>query len=342
MNALFVSYTPLKGGSAHFRCMLPAQALGVPILIRETNGRFLAGSMPTDVDGLTVVYQQPTQYWHLQEILKLQTAGAKVIVNIDDALWSIRKRRDHGKREVFTKQVVQYMFDSVMMCDGLIVSSEFLGKKLAKYLKDGVPTWVIPNAMDLERYEYEPFEPDGLIRIGFEGGMAHADALSTMLPSVFDVMDENPDVRLVFAGEPYAHLVPAEYLDRVEVLPWVEDFREYPKGLSRIDIGLAPSLENDFCRGKSPLRLYEYGLAGAAVVASGPTYDPRVAGAPPIGLYNYSADGSETAAMLRALVESRTMRERLGLHLGEWVRKYACVDAVAPLWREALDAYAVV
>lgn len=331
-RAIFCGYPPFKGGSVHWRVLTPANMLGGQVVLRETTGKLVAGDPPEDVAGKLVIYQQPTVGWHLTEISKLKTAGAKVVINTDDALWAIRRREDHIKRKAFTKKVADILHQSVTLSDGLVVTTQFLADRLKKYQAPGAPTWVIPNAMDLDRYDFE-YEHDGKLRIGFEGSTAHRDSLLTIMPAVIGVMRKFPDVWLRFAGDPYDDLVPEDLADRVEWAPFTHDLVEYPKLIRPIDIGLAPSLDNDFYRAKSPLRIAEYGMAGAAVVATGPTYRPGLVGAPPLGLAAYSHVPPEgVGAVLDSLVSDETYRSVKQRALSRWVRSELCVDAVKPLW----------
>lgn len=329
---VFACYRPFKGGAVHWRGLMPANALGAYAIMRETSGAHLYGEPPDDPKGRLLVYQQPTVAWHIREIQDWQRGGGKVVVTCDDALWSIRKRSDHMKRDVFTKKVDATLNKAIGLADGLVVTTSFLKRKLKKHLKPGCPVFEIPNMVDTERYEWSIWEPDGVLRVGFEGSTAHRLALEAIMPAVVSVMREYPDVVLRLVGEDYRSLVPRDLRDRLEYEHFTHDLKAYPELIRPMDIGLAPSLANDYYRAKSPLRLYEYGMALAAAVACGPTYEPDLVGSPPPHTILWSEDASGVEANLAALVGNPALREQYQQQLGDWVRSECSVEAVKPLW----------
>jgi hypothetical protein len=294
---------------------------------------------------LVVVVQQPTQDWQLTEITALQLAGAKVVVSTDDALWAIRRKQDHVNRSSFTKRVVERLEHAVRLADAVVTTTPFLQKRLQRVAGVDKPVVVIPNMMDLDRYAVDPVKPnDGKIRIGFEGSHTHRDALASMIPAVAAVMERVPIAVFRMVGEDHSGMLPPVFAGRTEYEPFTDDLKAYPELLTPIDVGLAPSLDNDFYRAKSPLRLYEYGLAGAAVVSTGPTYKWDVYGFPPSEYYSHCQPG-EVQSVLYDLVCDRNRRLFAAKRLRRWVRGHASVEAVGPRWanflRDVLDGAGV-
>ena len=119
-------------------------------------------------------------------------------------------------------------------------------------------------------------------------------------------------------------------LDRIYRVPWL-DIEDYPTAY-QVDIGCSPLADTPFNRCKSPIKLWEYGLAGAAVVASPTVYmDEVVNGA--------SAFLAETAEdwerMLALLIENDWLRLNSAATLRTHVRQRHRLSTNALRWAEA-------
>ena len=287
-SSMFFSYPWEDGGSAYWRCNLPATVTKTPICIREPSGKHLYGT-PSVASGGTVIYQQPVTDWQYMEIVQLRSFGVRVILNIDDYLWAVRKRQERGVARNFTQGVLHWHQECLKECDGLVVTNEWLGRRLR--VKAGKkPVWVIPHYMDLERYERARENPieSALAERGqpfavFEGGAGHEPALQECLKHYGDRLEPAPvaapddpvGLCLRTVGADYTRAILQQFGDgfTYEKIGWVNNMEEYPRSLVGASVGLAPSLDNDFYRAKSDLRLREYAACGIPEVwAFGPTY----------------------------------------------------------------------
>jgi len=122
-------------------------------------------------------------------------------------------------------------------------------------------------------------------------------------------------------------------LDRIIRVPW-RALDDWP-AVMQVDIGCTPLADTAFNRAKSPIKLWEYGLAGAAVVASPRVYMDEVA-------HGASAFLAETAdeweAMLALLIGDDMVRLNMaaGLraHIGEHHRLQDSLAQRAAAYRE--------
>jgi glycosyltransferase involved in cell wall biosynthesis len=76
-----------------------------------------------------------------------------------------------------------------------------------------------------------------------------------------------PKLNFVVGGFPLGALVTSVPQDRLTLVPW-RQIDAYPRAFANIDIGCAPLAPEKFNEAKSPIKAYEYAVAGAAVCAS--------------------------------------------------------------------------
>jgi hypothetical protein len=148
------------------------------------------------------------------------------------------------------------------------------------------------------------------LTIGWAGGRRPDADLKEMAVAWGRIAERYPQVTFVVGGaQPY---VISEHVPetRIKRLPWLTIW-EYPMGLVGIDIGCCPLENRPFNRCKSGIKAWEYGLSGAAVVASPTVYDQYIQ---PWrnGLLASTAD--EWEAHLSVLVEQEHTR-RLFAHM---------------------------
>jgi hypothetical protein len=180
-----------------YRCALPAINLGAdwvgvygkPPHTKLQTGLVRRDTRPPDFDDYQViVLQQPHgQDWQ-RFIRKLQASGKTVLYEVDDYLHGIEKVKGHHFGKWYTKKRVTQYEICMRMCDGLIVSTEYLGRRYRKFNKR---VYVCRNGLDLERYRLTIPERS-TVNIGWSGATGHAVPLVQWLNgAVLPVMGEH-------------------------------------------------------------------------------------------------------------------------------------------------------
>jgi glycosyltransferase involved in cell wall biosynthesis len=145
------------------------------------------------------------------------------------------------------------------------------------------------------------------LTLGWAGGARYPDDLEPLAEAWHNIALRYPHVSFVVQGymaEPLVDSVPSERLHR---MPWLP-LAEYPRALRNIDIGCASVADKHFNRCKTPIKAWEYTLAGAAIVVS-PTLYGDVVSDGHDGLIAETAAEWESA--LTRLIESAELRRRL-------------------------------
>ena len=250
------------------------------------NARWFWGSddtvLPTDPEHTVLVVRLLTgadpetiDRWIAERRPKVRA----IVYELDDVAWG-DPMVDHLEQADFLQDHTrdQLLWHGEMahhlagQCDGVIVSSE----PLAEYVRQTIdrPVLVVPNAIDVRWFRAQMAHRAPWARhvtIGWCGGRRPDADIAPMAAAWARIARRYPTVRFVVAGSklpaPIAEAVPE---DQLISLPWVS-WEDSPV-LYQVDIGCASVTDTLFNRCKTPIKAWEYALAGAAVVATPTLY----------------------------------------------------------------------
>lgn len=212
----------------------------------------------------------------------MRKAGKRVFYECDDDLFSpfmVRQQKAgisaHETVEALEAQRQESVW-TVQQCDGVTVSTQRLASVVRLYTDK--PVAVVPNAIDADWFQQVQRlgkrKVEGLT-IGWAGGNRPDADLKEMAVAWGRIAKRYPDVTFVVFGHQPAVVWEHVPAGRIKAVPWMSQF-EYPLGLVGIDIGCCPLEDRAFNRCKTPIKAWEYGLSGAAVVASPTVYGHAV------------------------------------------------------------------
>jgi glycosyltransferase involved in cell wall biosynthesis len=241
---------------------------GRVVIIQRTS--FIARN---EFTGAAVVNPEEIRAW----IASLRTAGAlAVVAEIDDDTVSpayldwldASGGLELVKRQRLVAEQIAWKY-AVAAVDAVTCSTEPLAAVVRRYTP--APVHVVANAIDVdwfrERLSTRVPWADHLT-IGWAGGRRPEADLLPMAIAWGRIARRYPDVRFVVAGwQPDCIYDQVEDIDRIYRVPW-QGLDDYPAAM-QVSIGCCPLANTDFNRCKSPIKAWEYGLAGAAVVRSG-------------------------------------------------------------------------
>jgi hypothetical protein len=265
-DVLFIGRAKETGG--WYRCVLPANALGCDWITINPDLSTFVGTMRKErwEDYRLWVVQLAIESYYVERIKQHREKGGFVLYDNDDYTPSIRKIKKgaHVNRDKFDYRKVEAVKKAMRACDGIITTNQFLADKYSAY----GPTWVCRNGIDLQRYRYTRM-PHEEFRFGWAGapGVGHREAMDPWMDAVRQVLREVPDSRFYSVGEPFAIDLRPEFGNRAIAIPWVL-LEVFPMTLLNFDVGLAPSGDSDFWKGKSQLRYLEYSGMGLCTVAN--------------------------------------------------------------------------
>lgn len=223
---------------------------------------------------------------------------------------------------------------AMQACDAVTVTTEPLAAVVRRYAT--APVYVVPNAIDVKwfRARLAPVPAwDEHLTIGWAGGRRPDADLEPMAQAWGRIARRYPDVRFVVAGwQPDCIYREVDDIDRITRLPW-QDLDDWPRAM-QVDIGCCPLADTTFNRCKSPIKAWEYALAGAVPVSSRETDVYR--GDPSLK----AEDADEWEAWLEALIEDRGWRDWLHGRAKAWVESNHSLAGNLRHWTEVYSQVA--
>jgi len=265
-------------------------------------------------------------------------AGLRIIYDLDDDLLSPQieaRLQATTQRERSSGQLEQDRRDriaAIRLCDGVTCSSDYLADLVRQYVD--VPVEVIPNALDIAWFKRVLRGASRVVpplTIGWAGGSRSLDDFTPVVDAWANVARRRPDVRFVIQGFVSPELAAAVPSERLTVLPWMSA-AEYPSGLKNIDIACCSVAASHFNRCKTPIKLWEFTLAGAVSVVSPTLYGP-VASPHEDALIAETA--TEWTDALLELIDDCELRRRLWRNQRRRVATEYALDKHVLEWPEA-------
>lgn len=203
-----------------------------------------------------------------------------VFFDVDDLVYDIDMAKfadglnylTPDERNLFFEKVERHQ-KTMLLCDGVIVSTRFLFNTVSRYLNNVV---INRNALSQElikiseevNKKYPPENEDAVIIGYFSGTRTHNKDFLEVKDTLLEVLSEYTNVKLCIGG---LLDLPSEFdklSSRIIRFPLV-DWRNLPENIKKVDINLAPlELNNPFCRAKSELKYFEAAILKVPTIAS--------------------------------------------------------------------------
>lgn len=291
----------------------------------------------------------------VEDMKAFKAAGARVLWDIDDDFWAVRK----ANPSVLVSSAFKDQYeDLIRESDGVITPSVILAKKIKKLCK-GKPVYICPNGINYDEYHERPRRNrDTDLFIGYMAASSHFE---DMMPAIeaLEKLSEKYSFFFYLYGmtaEPWEsasynvrkalalNLRPekkeqfqamADVYDRIqktkmihtpfmppEIHPGILSSRDF-------DIGIAPLLDNEFNRGKSCIKFYEYAATGTVTLASDvEPYKSEVS-------YLAKNTAEDWYKKLEKLIVDKDFRDKLQKEQSDWVKKNRSIEAIALDWEMA-------
>ena len=218
------------------------------------------------------------------------THGPRVL-DVDDAVW-LNRDSERGFARL------------VRMCDGVICGNHFVEENVRRWKQE---TLVLPTAVDSDRFcpRSESSRPGSRPIIGWSGlgaGLHYILGLETALAAV---MDARKDVvlRVVSEMKPKFRVLDPS---RVEYIPWSP--QNEVDTIQEMTIGLMPTEDSLWARGKCSYKMLLYMSCGVPVVVSPVGMNSDVLAAGNVG-FGAKTDSEWTESILWLLDNADKARE---------------------------------
>lgn len=269
---------------------------------------------------------------------RAHAAGRRIWYECDDDLFSpfvVQQQHQGIARETPIEQLEAERVGSLwtmQQCDGVTVSTQRLATVVRQFTDK--PVEVIPNAIDAHWFQSVQAQAERTVpglTIGWAGGNRPDGDLRAMAEAWGRIAKRYPHVTFVVCGHQPGCISQHVPETRLKRLPW-RPVTEYPLELVNIDIACCPLEARHFNRAKTPIKAWEYGLSGAAVVASPTVYGQCIRDRENGFLATTADEWEERLAML---VEMDALRRKLAEDLKRDVLAQWTLERQYRRWPEA-------
>lgn len=211
--------------------------------------------------GTKLVYEADDDIWSEDYVAQITPIFVKDMNNVDAVLGTISVLEERRADALWTLQ----------QCDAVTVSTESLAKYIRTLVQ--IPVYVVENAINVDRFcSGLEVRDETRLTIGWAGGRRNENDLKYMITGWSNIAREFPEVHFVLGGY-LPNLITDNpiFEGRYTFHEW-KDLDKYASSM-QVSIGCCSVSNNPFALRKSPIKLWEYSLAGAAVVASYPLYN---------------------------------------------------------------------
>lgn len=243
-----------------------------------------------------------------------------LVYSVDDLLTDMPQKS--SLRQYIPADARSYLARTMPYFDRLVVSTAYLAETYGKFARD---TRIVPNR--LERDVWLPLNPkrrtSARPRVGWAGGTAHEGDLQLIADVVAATAN---DVDWIFMG-----MCPDNIRPYAREFHAFGDYAAYPQRLAalNLDLAVAPLEQIPFNRGKSNLRLLEYGALGIPVVCT--DIDPY-RDSPACRVPNTPRDWLDA---LRERIHDPDATAREGDAMRQWVLDYYILEDHLDSWLQA-------
>ena len=215
-----------------------------------------------------------TQKFAMPELMPMWRAlkkqgRPKLVIDMDDDLLNL-PAWNQAKPFYSIPEIRANLIECLGTADLVTVSSPHLAE-LYKRHNDNIV--VLPNYLPKE--VIRPARLNRPFQLGWTGGQSHDRDLDSIAVAVNGFLTIEEDQTFTILGQDYTHK-----FKRSKWYPW-EPYEGYINRIrAKLSVGIAVVDDDPFNKGKSDIKLLEYGIAGALPVYSRkpPYLSPRVAG----------------------------------------------------------------
>lgn len=270
--------------------------------------------------------------------MKDQFPNKPILSEIDDDIFDVAPYNPASECLKPGSHLTQLAVDQFRNSDGIIVSTPYL-KEVYSELNQNI--YVVPNSIDIQKWDKAPRKKKAGIRIGWIGSGSHSKDIEILDKVIDPICSRNRDVKFVFCSY---------FQDELQALPsflkgrknvqivnkWVPILK-YPAHMAAqdFDIGLAPLVDNKFNRGKSNLRWLEYSALGIPCVASEVQHFAETISAGKDGFLARTPD--HFIAHIQELISNSKLRKTMGRAAHARMQKDFNIDRNIDIYIDAIE-----
>jgi len=239
------------------------------------------------------------------------------VLDVDDAIW-LHRRGGYAKH-------------LATICDTVICGNSFLANQFGQWNKD---ITIIPTAVDTDRF-YPVLNTHKDLLIGWIGTSANYKYLYMIESALCAVLERVPHARLRIIADK-APAFKEALMARTEFIRWSPE--DEARGVQEMTVGIMPSDDSMWARGKCSYKMLLYMACGIPVVVSPVGMNKEILDMDNVG-FGAICEGDWVDSLVHCL-ESESARVVMGLNSRRVVLERFSIHVLAPKLANTLLAVA--
>lgn len=216
---------------------------------------------------------------------KLKKQSKKIGYDTDDFVFDVDLAPELVKQMAVPREKYGFYFYYVASvynlakhADYFTCTNDYLKKKIVKFFKK--PCYVVPNFSNQEQIAHaeeinskkkKQYNPEKEFIIGyFSGTKTHDRDFQLIQDQIIKILEKYPQAKLMILGHLNLDEKFKKYRRRV-IRHGLKNYLELEEFIARVDINLAPLVQNEFTNAKSEIKFFDAGMVGVPTIAS-PTF----------------------------------------------------------------------
>lgn len=183
----------------------------------------------------------PTIEWGLKKPL---------VLDIDDAVWH---SPPFGESQIKK---------TAMRADKIIAGNNYLANWLNRFSKN---ISIVPTSIDTNRFTPEINRTERPFTIGWTGTSGNFKYLKSISHALNKFFEYSKKSRILIVADKFPDNINLPH-DRIHFVKWSEDNEAVM--VQKMDVGLMPLADDDWCRGKCSFKMLQYMATGIPVIVS--------------------------------------------------------------------------
>lgn len=267
-----------------------------------------------------------------------QFPSKPILSEIDDDIFDVAPYNPAAPFLKPGSHLTQIAIDQFKNSDGLIVSTPYLKDVYSEFCPN---IYVVPNSIDVQKWDGVPRKKKAGVRIGWVGSGSHREDLELLDPVIDQITAANPESKFVICSyfQEDMEALPGFLRNRrgVQIVNKWSPILKYPAHVAAqdFDIGLAPLRDNKFNRAKSNLRWLEYSALGIPSVCSNVGHFAETIND---GVDGVLADSTgEWVSHIQTLISDSKLRKKMGRAAHARIARDFNVDRNVDIYIDAIE-----
>jgi glycosyltransferase involved in cell wall biosynthesis len=256
-----------------------------------------------------------------------------IVYDLDDNLFDLPREHPDRQSNAFANALMP-MLDAALSADYLTVSNNYLKNSLSDLNQN---IYVLPNYLDERIWQFKfpkTNNPDQYLTLGYMGSASHKPDIEFVANTLTNIKQEfSGKIRFLFYGVKPPEVL-LSYPDTIWTPIKTYQYAEFAQDFQQVNVDffIAPLIDNNFNRCKSPIKFFEYSSIGVPGIFSRLYPYDEIIIERKNGLLADSLE--EWDEKIRLMIQSPELRQNMAANAQNLIKEKYLMSQKATQWEE--------